>query len=164
MLILLVFRISEVKGFLTDRKIITKKYRENHREQILQYQHENKELYAKHGKNWRLQNTIRKAEMDKKWREENPEKMKEYKIKHYLKISNGLGVTLGNIKRLLQEWTLAVRQRDKICQVCGDKAELSHHIFYRIFYPELALLLNNGIALCKDCHHEVHYGVKVKNK
>ena len=54
-------------------------------------------------------------------------------------------------------WSLIVKKRDKICQICNSEENLiAHHLFYKSKYPKLALNKNNGITLCKDCHYEVH--------
>jgi len=59
----------------------------------------------------------------------------------------------------LLNWSTLVRIRDKFeCVVCGSIIKvIAHHIFYKIFYPKLALNKNNGISLCKRCHDELHY-------
>ena len=59
----------------------------------------------------------------------------------------------------LLNWSTLVRIRDKFeCVVCGSTIKvIAHHIFYKIFYPKLALNKNNGISLCKKCHDELHY-------
>lgn len=54
-------------------------------------------------------------------------------------------------------WSESVKERDKgICQICFNKGNIAHHIFYKSKYPKLSLNLNNGITLCKKCHKEVH--------
>jgi 5-methylcytosine-specific restriction endonuclease McrA len=37
-----------------------------------------------------------------------------------------------------------------------SQARQYYHIFPKSKYPELALNLNNGIALCKEHHYEFH--------
>ena len=56
------------------------------------------------------------------------------------------------------KWSRLVKKRDKRrCQICGTKKSIvSHHIIYKIHYPKLALLTNNGITLCKSCEDQAH--------
>ena len=43
------------------------------------------------------------------------------------------------------------------CVICGSDYKLNiHHIFYKKHYPQLSLIENNGIPLCKEHHNEVH--------
>lgn len=52
-------------------------------------------------------------------------------------------------------WREAVYQRDDYtCQLCGEKGlELHpHHVLQKCDYPDLIFEVDNGIALCKDCH------------
>ncbi len=66
-------------------------------------------------------------------------------------------------QRTLNAWSLQVRTRDEhTCQHCnhvgalGDGSIHAHHIKSKHLYPLLALDLDNGIALCVDCHYKVH--------
>lgn len=52
-------------------------------------------------------------------------------------------------------WRLAVFQRDGFkCQECGakDKSIQAHHIWPKAKYPQLCLIVANGITLCRGCH------------
>lgn len=65
---------------------------------------------------------------------------------------------------LLFKWSFAVKTRDKFrCRICGYKNArknpkylIAHHIFLKSFYPELALLPDNGITLCNVCERQCH--------
>ena len=56
------------------------------------------------------------------------------------------------------KWRRAVRKRDKMrCQICGTKKEIvAHHIIFKINYPKLSRVENNGIILCKPCEDQAH--------
>lgn len=56
------------------------------------------------------------------------------------------------------QWSMAVRERDgHRCQRCGANGNLhAHHVKPRAMFPELALELDNGLTLCKECHIEEH--------
>ena len=127
---------------------------------------------------------------NKKWRNKNPnyhknyyEKNKEILLKlqrEYSKNNPEVGLrhnkkyheSHGNIlgfpnwqkyRYALQNWSDVVQKRDRnTCKVCGEKSKLTHHIFQKTFNPKLSLNINNGIALCKKCHNEVH-GWKLMN-
>lgn len=62
----------------------------------------------------------------------------------------------------LREWSLAVKNKYNFkCVICGNKAEESHHIIHKKFYPQLSLNINNGISLCK-LHHKQTHGKKLR--
>jgi 5-methylcytosine-specific restriction protein A len=53
------------------------------------------------------------------------------------------------------------------CQICKDKglyseAETVHHIKYVRQHPELALTKVNLIAVCEDCHYNIHHRAELK--
>ena len=54
----------------------------------------------------------------------------------------------------LDEWRKIVKQRDgNVCRRCGFRSNLhGHHIMPKEKYPEFELELDNGIALCGNCH------------
>jgi len=57
----------------------------------------------------------------------------------------------------LSKWSKTIKNQFKNkCRVCGGVAEISHHLIYKSTECKLSLNINNGIALCKPCHAEVH--------
>lgn len=67
------------------------------------------------------------------------------------------------------EWRRQVLLRDNFtCQNCGYKGDAldelmhAHHIKPRKKFPELAFDLDNGMALCKSCHHSYEAALKEK--
>lgn len=95
-------------------------------------------------------------ERAKNWMKNNPHKRYLITKKHHTKIGKPFKITASQYKFALKAWSKLIQKRDKVCQICGNVAEDSHHIFYKSLYPELSLNLNNGIALCLDCHYETH--------
>jgi len=58
------------------------------------------------------------------------------------------------------EWRKKVFERDNYtCSICKDKGvELhAHHIKEFSKYPEFRYDIENGMTLCKPCHHGVHF-------
>ena len=55
-------------------------------------------------------------------------------------------------------WSRFVKDRDKWrCKICGTKKRVvSHHIIFKVYYPKLSLVNNNGITLCKPCEDQAH--------
>lgn len=75
----------------------------------------------------------------------------------YNKQSSAIGLDGSTFKRYLGYFSKIIRTRDNnTCQVCGNRANLSHHLIYRSTEPRLSFVINNGIALCKKCHNETH--------
>ena len=63
----------------------------------------------------------------------------------------------------VRDFIRLVLERDKVCQCCGaDKHLEVHHINSWYEYPALRVDVNNGVALCKWCHHKYNsiYGHK----
>ena len=54
----------------------------------------------------------------------------------------------------LDEWRNAVKQRDgNVCRRCRFDLNLhTHHIMPKGKYPELELVVDNGVTLCGNCH------------
>lgn len=79
-------------------------------------------------------------------------------------IRNNCGLT-SNEKKLRSSsvyaaWRIKVLKRDDYtCQICHSvgKNLQAHHIKSFAKYPKLRLNKNNGITLCKDCHHWIHH-------
>lgn len=57
----------------------------------------------------------------------------------------------------IESWSKTIKQQfNNQCQCCSADAKISHHILHKSKYPALSLNINNGIALCKSCHAQVH--------
>jgi len=60
----------------------------------------------------------------------------------------------------LRKWRVQVLKRDDHeCQMCGATERLeAHHIRPKALYPDLALQVTNGVALCFVCHRYCVHG------
>jgi len=107
---------------------------------------------------WRKNNPEKKKAQDKKTKIKNKDKIN---IQRYFKLLEmGKQYLLSPTKFIhaLEGWKQLIRKRDNsICQICGIKAKIAHHLFHKSKYPGLALNLNNGMILCTEHHDEVHY-------
>lgn len=57
----------------------------------------------------------------------------------------------------MTKWKREVKNRDQVCQCCGDAVDLEcHHIMPLSKYPSLGTDPGNGIVLCGSCHHDYH--------
>lgn len=58
-----------------------------------------------------------------------------------------------------KEWFKAIYKRDgRKCKKCGNTKGLEvHHILQFGDYPLLIFSVNNGIVLCKQCHHKTKH-------
>lgn len=55
----------------------------------------------------------------------------------------------------LQIWSQEVMTRaNYACEICGEPVEHAHHIQPKKLEPGLALDPENGVALCRNCHHK----------
>lgn len=63
-----------------------------------------------------------------------------------------------------KKWVLDVYKKDwYTCQCCGRKCNVgllpnAHHIYPFSEYKDLRMDINNGITLCKECHHTIVKG------
>jgi 5-methylcytosine-specific restriction protein A len=69
--------------------------------------------------------------------------------------------------RHLRAETLAEQHGE--CQMCKDngvyeEATMVHHIKYVREHPQLALTKSNLMALCDECHYQIHHTVKYKEQ
>lgn len=70
-------------------------------------------------------------------------------------------MTKKEIKILDKLWSKAIKERDKVCQMCGKSGKYlqAHHIFTRR-NRTIRWNLNCGILLCPNCHtfglHSAH--------
>jgi len=82
--------------------------------------------------------------------------------KHY-KYNSNLTYEERQIKRKYPEyyeWVKAIFERDNYtCQYCGRRGRnlCAHHLDGYDNFPELRILLENGITLCKNCHVNFHH-------
>ncbi len=64
------------------------------------------------------------------------------------------------------EWRMAVYERDGFkCQCCSKVGGIlnAHHILAWAKYPDKRYDIDNGVTLCKECHHKVHgWSLKAK--
>lgn len=106
---------------------------------------------------WYHRNKERLLPIYKTYRDSHPEMRLKANKKYYSKLGFPLKLSTRQIRYALQAWANAINKHDsKKCQICHHKAEVSHHIIFKANYPELALNINNGIALCNEHHNEVH--------
>jgi len=97
---------------------------------------------------WKLNNKSKIQVENKIYREANPEKILFYKIKSLKKYGKVFNRNEHQFLYALKTWSRLVRnQFNNLCQICGGKAEHSHHLIYLSAEPKLALNPNNGIAL-----------------
>jgi 5-methylcytosine-specific restriction endonuclease McrA len=58
-----------------------------------------------------------------------------------------------------KNWRKIVYERDHFtCQICGNYGEKlhAHHIKPQSLFPEFALVIDNGMTLCRSCHIRIH--------
>lgn len=83
------------------------------------------------------------------------------KIKYGKKRTNDIIEKFAVVKdrsdSLVCRWVRKVRERDKVCQLCGGEDYLSvHHISRWADDPINRINIDNGILLCGKCHSKQH--------
>ena len=58
---------------------------------------------------------------------------------------------------LSRKWAVEVKTRDGCCVSCGSVDLLeAHHVYPKGKYPDLRLVPENGLTLCRGCHRKWH--------
>lgn len=146
---------EEKKAYM---KEYNKRYRELNKEKLRQQDKERNEARKEYLAEWYkgyYQNNKQMIEARKReWENNNKDKVSAGQKRHRLK----LNLSNRNItSRSLIAWGVQVKDKMSSCQYCGREDNLqAHHILSKSKHPEFALLLNNGITLCWDCHVEEH--------
>lgn len=121
----------------------------------------NRQKYIESFKKYRETHKNEIKIMKREWLIKNPEKKLAAGIRHKEKISKLLGINKNTYRWVINSWSKSVKKRDlEICLYCGSTENLhAHHILPQKDYPELSLILNNGITVCRDCHLDIHRGI-----
>ena len=99
----------------------------------------------------------RNAKYNKKWGKENPKIKLANSRRQMRKFGSFFNMPWYTVTRHLKGWAKIIHtDGNQVCQICGESSDIAHHIFHKANYPELAFNRNNGIALCNQCHYEVH--------
>lgn len=163
-------------------KIYQKQYREKNKEKLIkQYRkwaNQNKSKLSMYWTQYWLKHKKSKKKIQKRYIDSHKDFLRE---KHKLYVKNNpdkilmsqkrclekIGLSVGIIKKnrfkhTLSIWSKVVQKlQNNMCGVCGEKSVLTHHLIHKSVEPKLCLNINNGIALCKKCHYEVHgWGLK----
>ena len=103
------------------------------------------------------QHRTRNAQRMRDQRKNHPEKMLKLERRWLSKLGKQINKTALEYHAALYLWAKAIKKLANYrCAVCGDKAEHAHHLFHKNEHPELSLNENNGVALCKLHHNELH--------
>ena len=113
---------------------------------------------CKSQKEWRFKNKEKLSQHAKLYykhkKKELLKKQCEYRKTHIFKDKQGWRFT-----PKYNDWKEQVYKRDNYtCQQCGKSHCLvhAHHIKSGTKYPKLRYKINNGIALCEQCHRNNH--------
>ena len=119
-----------------------------------------KEYNKKYGIEYRKKHKKKMSIYNKKYQQKNPEKILESRRKRLENLGLIFNMSGIDYDYALQAWSRSVKNRDKQCKVCNSKHNLeAHHIKSKVKHVKLSLDTDNGVTLCKDCHHEFTYGV-----
>ena len=115
--------------------------------------------HQKNMKKYRAKPEVKKqtAKYNKRWAEENPDLVLENNKRHMKRLAAKTNLSWTMFMSQLKGWAKIIQQDcNEKCQVCGGKSTQAHHIIHKTLYPHLAFNRSNGIALCDQCHYEVH--------
>jgi len=140
----------------------TNQYKKRNKESILKkakiYYKKNKSRISEYHKNYYQKNKSEILIKTKIYRRSHPQVYLKSTLKMIKKLGASVGKSSYEFVYGINNWSKAIKKRDnETCQICDKPADHAHHIFEKSKYPGLALNLNNGIALCKEHHNEIHF-------
>lgn len=137
-------------SFKLHRKLYAQEY--NSRPEVKE---NTKKVRQKYMKNPEIK--AHRAAYNKKFHQENPDKLLKNTRKHLQKIGAFHKLKWYQMSDQLRGWSEIIHKDcDETCQICFAPSQQAHHILHKTKYPELAFNRNNGIALCTKCHNETH--------
>ena len=124
------------------------------------YYQEHKTTMKKNQKEYYSLHKDEKRDYGKKYYKNHPEKFLESNRRMLQRLGSIHNMSRTNVRRSLQNWSQTVKKNDgHRCCICGSQKDLhAHHIFYKSNIPELMLVPNNGVTLCREHHLEAHGG------
>lgn len=97
------------------------------------------------------------AKYNSQWAKKNPDLVLANMKRAMKRLGDHYNLIWHKIPRLLKGWARIIHQDcNETCQICDKPSTQAHHILYKANYPTLVFNRNNGIALCDQCHYEVH--------
>ena len=129
------------------KKAYDKKYRDKNRDKLNAYDRQ-----------YHKDNCVRLRAQQVEYSKKNPEVNLRAKKKELEKLGGVLNLTDTGVIYALMSWAKTIKKRDNNkCTWCNSVNNLRvHHIWHKVFCPESALDVDNGITLCHDCHMEQH--------
>ena len=109
-------------------------------------------------KQYREDNREKRNAYDKQYHKDHPEVNLKSNKKRLTELGKTFDMDYEPFRYALMSWTKTVRKRDcHKCTWCNSTENLvAHHIWHKVFCPESALDVDNGITLCHECHMEQH--------
>ena len=144
------------------RKVITKRYRENHKIECIErtriWVDENPEYHKNYDKEYYKKNKETVKLRYNKWYKENPDKKFKLNLKNLEKISVLFNMNSKQYQYALISWSKTIKKLDNnMCKLCDSTENLNaHHLYPKKDFPYISLDLNNGITLCRKCHCAIH--------
>ena len=145
-----------------DHKKERKEHREKNRQIIIEYDRiyykKNKKAMNKRRRELYKENHEKKLAYTRRYKKEHPEQTLR-NLKSYLeRLGKPLNLNSTEYNYALMQWSKTIKKLDNnMCKLCDSKEMLNaHHIQSKKEFPKIALDLDNGITLCKDCHSKTH--------
>lgn len=129
------------------------KDKEERKSYAREWRKNNPEKQRAMGRDWDRKNKEKRRELNREWKKNNPElyKASQKKAMKKLNVANREITSYS-----LNAWAEQVKD-GKGCEVCGSTERVeAHHIFPKSIFPEKALQVDNGVALCYYHHKEHH--------
>ena len=152
--------LSEEHKKAVSKSLKGREFSDEHRKKLSEAQRG--ELNHEYGKKQSKETRLKKS-IAKKGKRQSEKTINKRKAFYHIKYNHDQNSwTRGQ----LRYWRDRVLKRDNFtCQICFShlKSDLlhAHHIFQKALYPEKALNINNGIALCYNCNRFVHSVLKL---
>ena len=151
------YRVQKKQHYQDNREEMLARAKQNYEDKREEILIKRKQHYAKRlltGVTYYQEHREERAQYSK----DNPEVGLKSMKKQLTRIGKLFDLSCEQMRYALLAWAETIKKRDDHkCTRCNSTENLrAHHIWHKVFCPESALDIENGITLCHECHMEQH--------